>query len=97
MRNFKFKRSLTLVAVSSLLSLTVVSIPTVARAADPACQTANFVTQCAGTTSDSAPYLMLVPANFNGTVYLYSHRYRPNVPVPAGIPGYGGYTVTNTA
>jgi pimeloyl-ACP methyl ester carboxylesterase len=97
MRNFKFKRSLTLVAVSSLLSLTVVSIPTVARAADPACQTANFVTQCAGTTSDSAPYLMLVPANFNGTVYLYSHGYRPNVPVPAGIPGYGGYTVTNTA
>jgi len=97
MRNFKFKRSLTLVAVSSLLSLTVVSIPTVARAADPACQTANFVTQCVGTTSDSAPYLMLVPANFNGTVYLYSHGYRPNVPVPAGIPGYGGYTVTNTA
>jgi len=97
MRTFKFKRSLTLVAVSSLLSLTVVSIPTVARAADPACQTANFVTQCVGTTSDSAPYLMLVPANFNGTVYLYSHGYRPNVPVPAGIPGYGGYTVTNTA
>jgi len=97
MRNFKFKRSLTLVAVSSLLSLTVFSIPTVARAADPACQTANFVTQCVGTTSDSAPYLMLVPANFNGTVYLYSHGYRPNVPVPAGIPGYGGYTVTNTA
>jgi len=41
--------------------------------------------------------MMMVPANFNGTVYLYSHGYRPNVPVPAGIPGYGGYTVTNTA
>jgi pimeloyl-ACP methyl ester carboxylesterase len=40
--------------------------------------------------------MMIVPANFNGTVYLYSHGYRPNVPVPAGIPGYGGYTVTNT-
>ena len=39
---------------------------------------------------------MMVPANFNGTVYLYSHGYRPNVPVPAGIPGYGGYTITNT-
>ena len=96
MRNFKFKRSLTLVAVSSLLSLTVVSIPTAARAADPACTTANFVTTCVGTTSDTAPYSMMVPANFNGTVYLYSHGYRPNVPVPAGIPGYGGYTVTNT-
>ena len=96
MRNFKFKRSLTLVAVSSLLSLTVVSIPTAARAADPACTTANFVTSCVGATSDTAPYSMMVPANFNGTVYLYSHGYRPNVPVPAGIPGYGGYTVTNT-
>ena len=96
MRNFKFKRSLTLVTVSSLLSLTVVSIPTAARAADPACTTANFVTTCVGTTSDTAPYSMMVPANFNGTVYLYSHGYRPNVPVPAGIPGYGGYTVTNT-
>ena len=96
MRNFKFKRSLTLVAVSSLLSLTVVSIPTAARAADPACTTANFVTTCVGATSDTAPYSMMVPANFNGTVYLYSHGYRPNVPVPQGIPGYGGYTVTNT-
>ena len=95
MRNFKFKRSLTLVAVSSLLSLTVVSIPTAAQAT-PVCTTANFVTSCVGATSDTAPYSMMVPANFNGTVYLYSHGYRPNVPVPAGIPGYGGYTVTNT-
>jgi pimeloyl-ACP methyl ester carboxylesterase len=39
---------------------------------------------------------MMVPANFNGTVYLYSHGYRPNIAIPAGIPGYGGYTVTNT-
>jgi pimeloyl-ACP methyl ester carboxylesterase len=99
MRNFKFKRSLTLVAVSSLLSLTVVSIPTAARAADPACQTANFVTQCAGTTSDSAPYLMLVPANFNGTVYLYSHGYRNNVPLPAALSAITGFpaTVANAA
>jgi pimeloyl-ACP methyl ester carboxylesterase len=95
MRNFKFKRSLTLVAASSLLSLTVVSIPTAAQAT-PVCTTANFVTTCVGATSDTAPYSMMVPANFNGTVYLYSHGYRPNVPVPAGIPGYGGYTVTNT-
>jgi pimeloyl-ACP methyl ester carboxylesterase len=96
MSKIKFKRSITLVAASSLLSLTVVSVPTVARAADPACSTANFVTTCLGATSDTAPYMMMVPANFNGTVYLYSHGYRPNVPVPAGIPGYGGYTVTNT-
>ena len=95
MKNFKFKRSLTLVAVSSLLSITVVSIPTVAQAA-PACTTANYVTTCLGATTDSAPYMLITPANFNGTVYLYSHGYRPNVPIPVGIPAYGGYTITNT-
>jgi len=99
MRNFKFKRSLTLVAVSSLLSLTVVSIPTAARAADPACTTANFVTTCVGTTSDSAPYMMMVPANFNGTAYIYSHGYRNNVPLPAALSAITGFpaTVVNTA
>ena len=95
MRNFKFKRSLTLIAVTSLLSITIVSIPSVAQAA-PACDGKSPVQTCGGATSDGAPYAMMVPANFNGTVYLYSHGYRPNVPVPAGIPGYGGYTVTNT-
>ena len=95
MRNFKFKRSLTLIAVTSLLSITVVSIPTAAQAA-PACDGKSPVQTCGGATSDGAPYAMMVPANFNGTVYLYSHGYRPNVPVPVGIPGYGGYTVTNT-
>ncbi len=95
MRNFKFKRSLTLIAATSLLSNTVVSIPTAAQAA-PACTTANFVTTCLGATTDTAPYMLITPANFNGTVYLWSHGYRPNVDVPAGIPGYGGYKVTNT-
>jgi alpha-beta hydrolase superfamily lysophospholipase len=98
MRNFKFKRSLTLVTVSSLLSLTVVSIPTAARAADPACTTANFVTTCVGATSDAAPYMMIVPANFNGTAYIYSHGYRNNVPLPAALSQITGFpaTVVNT-
>ena len=39
---------------------------------------------------------MQVPANFNGTVALYSHGYRYNVDIPAGIPLIGGYKVTNT-
>ena len=95
MKNFKFKRSLTLIAVTSLLSITVVSIPTAAQAA-PACDGKSPVQTCIGTTTDTAPYMLITPANFNGTVYLYSHGYRPNIPVPAGIPGYGGYTVTNT-
>ncbi len=98
MRTFKFKRSLTLVAVSSLLSITVVSIPTVARAADPACTTASGVTTCLGATSDTAPYMLMTPANFNGTVYLYSHGYRNNVPLPATLSAATGFptTVVNT-
>jgi pimeloyl-ACP methyl ester carboxylesterase len=95
MRNFKFKRSLTLVAGAALAASLLVAAPTVASA-NPVCDGKFPVQTCGGATSDGAPYAMMVPANFNGTVYLYSHGYRPNVPVPAGIPGYGGYTVTNT-
>ena len=95
MRNFKFKRSLTLIAGAALAASLLVAAPTVASA-NPVCDGKVPVQTCGGATSDGAPYAMMVPANFNGTVYLYSHGYRPNVPVPAGIPGYGGYTVTNT-
>jgi pimeloyl-ACP methyl ester carboxylesterase len=95
MRIFKFKRSLTLVAGAALAASLLVAAPTVASA-NPVCDGKVPVQTCGGATSDGAPYAMMVPANFNGTVYLYSHGYRPNVPVPAGIPGYGGYTVTNT-
>ena len=95
MRNFKFKRSLTLVAGAALAASLLVAAPTVASA-NPVCDGKVPVQTCGGATSDGAPYAMMVPANFNGTVYLYSHGYRPNIPVPAGIPGYGGYTVTNT-
>ena len=81
-------------AVALLLSIFVVSVPSASAA--PACDGKIPVNSCAGVTSDGAPYAMQVPANFNGTVLIYSHGYRPNVDVPAGIPGYGGYKVTNT-
>jgi pimeloyl-ACP methyl ester carboxylesterase len=95
MRNFKFKRSLTFVAGTALAASLLVAAPTVASAT-PVCDGKFPVQSCGGATSDGAPYAMMVPANFNGTVYLYSHGYRPNVPVPAGIPVLGGYSVTNT-
>ena len=95
MRNFKFKRSLTLVAGAALSASLLVAAPTVASA-NPVCDGKFPVQTCGGATSDGAPYAMMVPANFNGTVYLYSHGYRPNIAIPAGIPVYGGYTVTNT-
>lgn len=81
-------------AVAILFSTLVFTIPS-ANAA-PACDGKVPVNSCVGVTSDGAPYAMQVPANFNGTVLIYSHGYRPNVDVPAGIPGYGGYKITNT-
>ena len=95
MRNFKFKRSLTLVAGAALAASLLVAAPTVASA-NPVCDGKFPVQTCGGATSDGAPYAMMVPANFNGTVYLYSHGYRPNIAIPDGIPVYGGYTITNT-
>lgn len=95
MRIFKFKRSLTLVAGAALATSLLVAAPTVASA-NPVCDGKVPVQTCGGATSDGAPYAMMVPANFNGTVYLYSHGYRPNIAIPAGIPVYGGYTITNT-
>jgi len=39
---------------------------------------------------------MSAPANFNGTLYLYSHGYRFAVDIPSAIPVIGGYKVTQT-
>jgi pimeloyl-ACP methyl ester carboxylesterase len=88
-------RLLSLLSVTALVTTVLVTAPTVANAA-PACDGKSPIQSCVGVTSDGAPYAMQVPANFNGTVALYSHGYRPNVDVPVGIPGYGGYKITNT-
>ena len=86
----------TAVLASAVLVLTgLVAIPSSASAA-PLCDGKFPVQSCIGATSDGAPYVMQVPANFNGTVYLWSHGYRYNVPIPAAIPAIGGYTVLNT-
>jgi pimeloyl-ACP methyl ester carboxylesterase len=97
MKNFKFKRSLTLVAATALGATLLVSAPTVASA-NPVCTTTSGVTTCLGATSDTAPYMLMTPANFNGTVYLYSHGYRNNVPLPAALAAATGFpaTVVNT-
>ena len=85
------KKSLSFIATAALLSLTVVSIPTAARASTPTCTTAAGVTTCVGVTADGAKYQFMAPANFNGTAYIYSHGYRPNLALPVGqIPGVGG-------
>ncbi len=86
-------KKISILAIGALASLAFTAMPTVARAADPACATVSFVTTCQGATSDGAAYVMQVPANFNGTLLLYSHGYRLPVDIPAGIPIVGGYKV----
>ena len=88
-------RLLSLLSVTALVTTVLITAPSVANAA-PACDGKSPIQSCVGVTSDGAPYAMQVPANFNGTVALYSHGYRYNVDIPAGIPLIGGYKVTNT-
>ena len=88
-------RILSLLSVAALATTVLVAAPTVANAT-PACDGKSPIQSCVGVTSDGAPYAMQVPANFNGTVALYSHGYRYNVDIPAAIPLIGGYKITNT-
>jgi pimeloyl-ACP methyl ester carboxylesterase len=88
-------RLLSLLSVTALVTTVLVTAPTVANAA-PACDGKSPIQSCVGVTSDGAPYAMQVPANFNGTVALYSHGYRYNVDIPPTIPLIGGYKITNT-
>jgi hypothetical protein len=93
-------RIVSVVAVAALAGAVVVGAPTAANAT-PQCATANFVTTCVGAGADGAPYTFIAPANFNGTVFVYSHGLRPAIAIPAtlGVPlGFGGAVpVTNAA
>ena len=90
-------RFFTTVATAALVTTAVVAIPSTAQAADPQCATAKFVTQCAGAGADGAPYLMIAAANFNGTVFIWSHGIRPAINIPAALAPVGPYTITNAA
>ncbi len=89
-------RLISLLGASALVAATLTIVPAQAAAVGPLCNGASPVQSCQGTTSDGAPYVMMVPANFNGMVALYSHGYRYNIDIPAGIPIVGGYKITNT-
>ena len=92
----KKNKVIAFLASTSLVTMTMVALPSAARAADPSCTNLVVITQCVGATSDGAPYVVQVPAKFTGTLFLFSHGYRHFVDIPAGIPVVGGYTVTNT-
>jgi pimeloyl-ACP methyl ester carboxylesterase len=89
-------RIVSALAVTALAGTVVVGAPTAANAA-PQCATASFVTSCAGVGADGAPYTFVAAANFNGTVFLYSHGVRPSIDIPATLAPVGPYTKTNAA
>ncbi len=89
-------RLVSVFAVTAIAGTVMVGAPTVASAT-PQCATANFVTRCAGVGSDGAPYSFIAAANFNGTVFLYSHGVRPAIDIPATLAPVGPYTKTNAA
>jgi len=91
-------RIVSVLAVTAIAGTVMVGAPTVASAA-PQCVTASFVTRCAGVGADGAPYSFIAPANFNGTVFIYSHGLRPAINIPGTLaPGVvAAYTVTNAA
>ena len=89
-------RLTTLVGAAALVVASLSAVPAHAAATGPLCDGKVPVQTCQGTTSDGAPYVMMVPANFNGMVSLYSHGYRYNIDLPSSIPLVGGYKVTNT-
>ena len=89
-------RIVSALAVTALAGTVVVGAPTAANAA-PQCATASYVTSCAGVGADGAPYTFVAAANFNGTVFLYSHGVRPAIDIPATLAPVGPYTKTNAA
>ena len=89
-------RIVSVLAVTALAGTVVVGAPTAANAA-PQCATASYVTQCGGVGADGAPYAFIAAANFNGTVFLYSHGVRPAIDIPAAYAPVGPYTKTNAA
>jgi hypothetical protein len=64
----KKTRIISTLSAAALVSMVVVGIPSVAHAAGPQCDGKVPINSCQGATSDSAPYVMQVPANFNGTL-----------------------------
>jgi pimeloyl-ACP methyl ester carboxylesterase len=89
------KRILAASAIFALSTTALVAAPSVATAA-PSCNpkadaTYGVYQECVGVTSDGARYVIQLPWDFGGTLFLYTHGYR----YPVDIPTLG-YTVGKT-
>jgi pimeloyl-ACP methyl ester carboxylesterase len=92
----KKSRFAAIAVAASLVTMSLVAIAPAANASTcEAEQTSNglYVEVCKGKTSDGANFEYRTNTeNFNGTVYLWSHGYRYNTNLPAGIQPAGGKT-----
>ena len=85
-------KKLALLTAGVIAAAGLALVPSTASAA-PVCATANYIESCGGVTSDGGKYATMVPANFNGTMFIYSHGYRYNQDVP--FAGYAVSMITN--
>jgi pimeloyl-ACP methyl ester carboxylesterase len=83
MKNTFVKKGLVALVSSALVAVFTVAVPSVAQAATLTCtKAATKVETCTGTDDNGAKFEIRMPANFNGTLYVYSHGIRNNVNLP---------------
>ncbi len=84
MKNTFIKKGLIGLVSTALVAAFAVTAPSVAQAADLTCTKASTkVETCKGTDANGAKFEIRMPANFNGTLYVYAHGIRTNVNLPA--------------
>jgi pimeloyl-ACP methyl ester carboxylesterase len=96
----KKSRFAAIAVAASLVTMSLVAIAPAANASSCEAQQLGSVIAdvCTGKTSDGANYEYRTNTeNFNGTVYLWSHGYRYNVNLPAGVVGAKPYIVDMSA
>jgi pimeloyl-ACP methyl ester carboxylesterase len=90
MKNTFVKKGLVALISSALVTALAVTAPSVAQAATLTCtKSVTKVETCTGTDDNGAKFEIRMPANFNGTLYVYSHGIRNNVnlpPIPVVAP-----------
>jgi pimeloyl-ACP methyl ester carboxylesterase len=83
MKNTFVKKGLVALVSSALVAVFTVAVPSVAQGATLTCtKAATKVETCTGTDDNGAKFEIRMPANFNGTLYVYSHGIRNNVNLP---------------
>ena len=84
MKNTFVKKGLVGLVSTALVAAFAVTTPSAANAADLTCTKASTkVETCTGKDANGAKFEIRMPANFNGTLYVYAHGIRTNVNLPA--------------